>query len=94
MPTNEQPITRHGITQDMPLPGFYPCLTLQLNVTRYAAGTTVRWVAIVREPNEQVETYRAHQDTTDWGVDTVDGLCNELRQALINMVWLQEGKSS
>lgn len=85
---------QHPITTDMPLPGFYPCLTLQLNLTRYQAAESFRWVAIVREPSEQVECIRRFADTADWGVDTVDMMCNQLRQVLTEMVWLQAGKAS
>lgn len=93
MPDHHPHPLQHPITQDMPLPGHYPCLTLQLNVTRYASPETMRFVVTVREPTERIETWRAHADTCDWGVDTVDELCIVLRQALVNMEWLQLGKS-
>lgn len=90
MPESQR-ATQHPITQDIPLPGNYPCLTLQLNVTMYAAPVTMRMVLSVREPSDHIEIYRASIPTTDWGVDTADGLCFELRQAIANAQYMQHG---
>lgn len=83
----------HPIAHDIPLPGHYPCLTLQVNVTRYHGAQTLRWIVSAREPNENLEVYRSSLDTTPWTADSIDGLCFELRQALRAVEWLQEGKN-
>lgn len=44
--------------QDLPLPGNYPVLTMQLNATLYASIGELKWVLILREPIAQLELGR------------------------------------
>lgn len=81
---------QHPITRDTPLPGFYPCLTLQLNVTRYQSGGMGRMVLVVREPSAGHEVHRAFIDTVAWE-QVAAKACHELFEALSSMVWMQEG---
>lgn len=46
--------------QNVPLPGFHECLTLQLNVTVYRAGENMKFVAILRDPVGSTEFDRRH----------------------------------
>lgn len=82
--------TPHQITVDQPLPGFYPCLTLQLNVTRYASGRLGRFVLVVREPSAGLEIRRAFSDSDTWQV-VADKAMGELVSALKGLVYLQDG---
>lgn len=45
---------------EVPLPGHYPTLTLQLNVTLYASAAVGRLVGILREPSDGLELRREH----------------------------------
>lgn len=51
----------------LPLPGLYPCLTLQANVTLHKATGMGKFVVVVREPTAHDELYRASQELEDWG---------------------------
>lgn len=43
---------------DLPLPGFYPIITMQLNATVHAKTGLAKWVLCLREPTSQVEILR------------------------------------
>jgi len=45
---------------EIPLPGHYPTLTMQLNVTLYQSAAVGRLVCILREPSDGVEVRREH----------------------------------
>lgn len=89
----ERPTTvQHGVTQDMPLPGFYPCITTQLNITRYASGQIGRFVIVTREPSAGIELHRDFMESGDW-VDVASAARLAFNQATTNMYWLQEGRN-
>jgi hypothetical protein len=50
----------------LPLPGLYPCLTWQLNVTLHKQQQAAKFVSVIREPSDKVEIHRAFSDLTDW----------------------------
>ena len=83
----------HGSMRDIPLPGHYKCLTLQLNVTRYQSPGSWRMVMVTREPTDQVEVRRDFTETDEWGLDSIDRICLALRQALLDVVYLQTGRN-
>lgn len=88
--TTEQPRGhQHPVTQDIPLPGHYPCLTMQLNVTRYQSAGTLRWVLTVREPTLGFETSRAHAGALHDTTAARGDLLGAIEQALANMRWMQ-----
>lgn len=53
--------------EDVLLPGFYQCLTTQLNVTTYRAGAAARFVCVTRMPEENVEVRRDFIDVGEYG---------------------------
>nr|CRY96640.1 hypothetical protein [uncultured prokaryote] len=81
----------HQITIDQPLPGFYPCLTLQLNVTRYASGSVGRFVLVVREPSAGIEIRREFCDSQAWS-EVVQSASRALTLALGTLEYLQDGE--
>jgi hypothetical protein len=85
---NDEP--QHPITRDTPLPGFYPCLTLQLNLTRYQSGRLARMVLVVREPSSSLEVHRAFRDLGEWEATVLDTQM-AVREALTSMAWMQDG---
>lgn len=84
---------QHPITQDIPLPGNYPCLTLQLNVTRYASGGLGRYVCVLREPSDGLEISRSFGAAHEWPQVAQEAL-SVIEQALANMVYLQLGDNT
>jgi len=81
---------QHPVTVDMPLPGNYPCLTAQLNITRYAAQGLGRFVMTVREPTLGIEVNREFMDTDTWPAIHQCVLI-AVAQCLANMRFLQDG---
>lgn len=86
----DQRAGQHPITYDIPLPGNYPCITLQCNVTRYASGEVGRMVLVVREPSEGIELHRAFVERGPW-LAVVDALARDITDALRMMEYLQMG---
>lgn len=86
-------VVSRNVGADIPLPGNYPCLTLQLNVTVYQGADTIRWTLTVREPTEQWEVTRRVVDTEQFGPHTVDALLLGLREAVTEARWLQQGNA-
>lgn len=86
-----KPVQQHPIVRDAPLPGFYPCLTLQLNVTRYQAAGQVRWVMVVREPSDGIEVDRRFQEAADDTEDLGTQLALAVMEAVSQVRWLQQG---
>lgn len=78
------------VLQDLPLPGHYQCLTLQLNVTRYQATRFGRWTLSVREPVDNFEVYRSFVDQGPWEEVSVP-MAEALLEALASMCFLQDG---
>ena len=90
--SKEHPSYRqHPVTQDIPLPGHYPCLTLQLNVTRYQATGVWRAILVVREPSEHIEVERASLEVPEGASDPSLTVWSMIDQSLANMVWMQNG---
>lgn len=82
--------TPHPVTLDAPLPGFYPCLTMQLNITRYSSGGLGRMVLVVREPSDGIEVHRQFLDTTEW-LAVASAAVKALESSLGLVRYLQEG---
>lgn len=91
MTTNRTPRT-HPAAMDIPMPGHYPCLTLQLNATRYHPSGQVRWVLVLRDPNTQVELHRVFQEQTEDSAETDFALAIALQDALTAMLYMQTGQ--
>lgn len=80
---------QHPVTQDIPLPGNYPCLTLQLNATFYQATDQIRWVLVVREPSDQYEVVRKFVDACPRTDAVIEQIAMSLLQAAAECVYLQ-----
>jgi hypothetical protein len=52
--------------EDLPLPGFYPCLTLQANVTYHQAQGLSKFVMVLREPSDHVNVARSFLELSPW----------------------------
>lgn len=52
----------------LPLPGFYPVLTWQLNATVHQATGLAKFVSILREPSDHVEIFRSFGELEPWAV--------------------------
>lgn len=66
----------------LPLPGIYPCLTWQLNVTLHQKQQQAKLVSVIREPSDHVEIARFALELSDWvGVRPLilDGCAEALR---------------
>jgi len=81
----------HPVTQNVPLPGHYGVLTMQLNVTRYHPAGTVRWVLVVREPAEQFEVARTFGELTEDSAATDAAIANAVMDAITAMLYMQTG---
>lgn len=49
---------KHGALVDIPLPGSFDVLTIQINATLYPKAETGKYVAVLRDPLAQVEIER------------------------------------
>ncbi len=76
---------------ELPLPGNYPCITLQLNVTRYAGGGMGRMVLCLRDPATGAELDRAFVSTCPWE-HLAARATSDLLVALGLMRYLQDGE--
>lgn len=52
--------------QRLPLPGIYPVVTWQLNVTMHQASKLAKFVSVIREPADQLEIERDFEDLAAW----------------------------
>lgn len=94
MPRAHQPPPgQHPVTYDQPLPGHYPTLTLQLNVTRYQSASVGRMVLVVREPSDHVEVVRSIEDTQDWE-EIWPKILAHVASALERTRYLQDGENT
>lgn len=84
---------QHPITRDMPLPGHYGVLTMQLNLTRYHPAGTVRWTLIVREPTDQLEVSRVVCEVTEDTEQLTQVMLDAVSGAVTEMLWLQTGRN-
>ena len=89
-PNGHKMARRHAVTYDIPMPGHYPCLTLQLNVTRYAADRVGKLVLVVREPSAGVEVHRVSLDVCSWA-ETEAAVESAVRDALGVLSYMQDG---
>lgn len=51
--------TRGGALVDIPLPGSFDVLTIQINATVYPKAQTGKFVVVLRDPVAQIEIERA-----------------------------------
>lgn len=72
-------LTGFGEQLALPLPGIYPCLTWQLNVTLHQHSQQVKAVSVIREPSDHVEIARFAMGLDDWckGRPLVAEMCLE-----------------
>jgi hypothetical protein len=74
--SNHVPSRRPPALANLPLPGHYQAITVQLNATYYPPQDCWKWVLVAREPHEQIELAR----TGGWP-DAIPGL-EEVEKAL------------
>lgn len=82
---------QHPAVKDTPLPGNYPCLTLQLNITRYQSTGAYRLVLVTREPNDHVEVERVADEGFMLSKDEREAVMSVLHSALGTMIYMQGG---
>lgn len=58
MTDNTRPRPPRGALVDIPLPGSFDVLTVQINVTVYPKAQTGKYVAVLRDPVAQIEIER------------------------------------
>jgi len=90
--TPQQPTGQHPVTYDQPLPGHYPILTLQLNITRYQDQGLGKMVLVVREPSSQIECFRSFIELQPWE-ELDEALDAHVTSAVKRMVYLQMSES-
>lgn len=56
------PAHKGRVWHDVPLPGLHNCLTWQFNLTTHPMLGTVKYVSILRDPDDKVELARAGSD--------------------------------
>lgn len=73
-----------GNWPNLPLPGFYPVLTWQMNATITQKTGMGKFVSIIREPLDQVEVYRYHEGLRHYGefVRELDAHLSDLPRVL------------
>lgn len=76
-----------GEVVNLPLPGMYPVLTAQINITCHPKTGLSKWVCILREPMDQLEIVRVHQDLDDWHA-TRSGLVRHLADLIASLEYL------
>lgn len=79
---------------NMPLPGHYPVVTLQLNYTRYNATGLSKAICVVREPVEGIELDRWVIDLSEDNEGTDTAVCEGVLEAILKILYLQTGISS
>lgn len=87
MATTPTPRPNHPVTQDIPLPGHYQCLTLQTNLTIYPPTAMARFVTVVREPNDQIEIVRFFRESGPWPEVLAEQNRTQV-QAIANMTFM------
>lgn len=87
----DEPVHRMRPTVgEVALPGHHPCITLQLNVTRYQSEKRGRMVLILRDPEGNTELRRHFVHEMEW-VDVASSVQYFLEGALEEMAFLQDG---
>lgn len=66
MSTPRVPLGRAVEFSQLPLPGNYPCITMQMNVTYHPGQGLGKFVAVLREPSEQIELARTFHELDGW----------------------------
>lgn len=50
----------------LPLPGLYPVITWQLNLTLHKSTGLAKFVSVLREPSDKFEIRRKFNELDDW----------------------------
>lgn len=74
-------------TENLPLPGHYRCITLQVNATFYETGSGVRWVLTSRMPEENIELSRRIGELAPHP-EALEGLDRALHKELMDVEYL------
>ena len=66
--SNHTPPSRDHIEGEMrlPLPGLYPVVTWQMNLTLHKATGLAKFTSILREPSDHAELRRKFRELDDW----------------------------
>lgn len=80
-------MTSFGEQLALPMPGIYPCLTWQLNVTLHQASGMGKMVSVIREPSDHIEIARASHELAIWH-PMVPGLEHHCAEALRSLGYL------
>lgn len=91
MSDQRQTVAPEAGWRDLPLPGFYPCLTWQLNVTLHTQQMASKWVSVLREPTDHVEIRRSFGSLGDW-VPSREGILHHVSRSLADMDYLAGGR--
>lgn len=91
-----RPVTTASIARstDMPLPGHYDVITLQLNYTRYQAAATSKAILVLREPVGGIELDRWVLDLAPDSDQSDAELVEGLLEAITKTLYLQSGMNS
>lgn len=89
----------NGTYPNLPMPGFYPVLTLQANLTVNRKSELGKFVVIVREPMDQLEVYRTHRGLERWetlrdGFDQTMADATKILDYLMGWRNYQEGQAA
>lgn len=85
MSTHPTPLD--GPYSDLPLPGFYPVITMQFNATLHTQSGLAKFVLCVREPTSQVEVLRRGRGLEP-GLVQLGRMDSEVQTALRQMYYL------
>lgn len=88
-----RPVTTASMARaaDMPLPGHYDVITLQLNYTRYQAAGTSKAILVLREPVGGIELDRWVLDLAPDSDQSDAELVEGLLEAITKTLYLQSG---
>jgi hypothetical protein len=87
--TSVKALGPHTYTEaKLPLPGLYPVVTWQLNVTMHQASGLSKFVSVIREPSDHYEIRRDFGDLSAWQMTRghLLLLLGEIPDALAHMV--------
>lgn len=87
MTTPSTPKRRVPALVDIPLPGSYEVLTLQINATLYPRSRESKFVAVLRDPVSQIEVQRSGLDQGPVGMllPVWDETCSRLYRQMLYM---------
>lgn len=84
---NDHPTPLPRAVEDLPLPGFYPVVTLQFNATLHTGTGLAKWVLCLREPTSQVEIARRGRGLEN-GLSQLSAMDEAVQTALRQMYYL------